>query len=226
MLARARLNWQRRKLAGRSLHPGLTEYLNAPLPAASTLWREVRFVALDIETTGLDPASAEMLSVGWVPIENGAVQLSGARSRLIRPQGNVGQSATVHGLTDTRMREGEPLERVFLALLADLQSSILIVHHATLDIGMLKRASRDVAGSVLPLPIVDTLAMHKQKVLREHGVIGPNTLRLAAVRESYGLPEYAAHECLGDAIATAEVFVAMIHHRFGDRGTTLRDVWG
>jgi len=226
MLGRTRLQWGRRRLAAKAEHPALKRYLAAPLPGARSLWRDVRFVALDIETTGVDVASAEMLSIGWVPIENGAIQLAGANTQLICPEGDVGQSATIHGLTDTRVSEGTTVEKAFLRLLEALESSIVIVHHAVLDIGMLNRASRDVFGTSLPLPVIDTLALQKQKLLRESGGIAADALRLASVRDAYSLPVYAAHECLGDAIATAEVFLAMVHHRFGGHKARLRDVWG
>ena len=41
------------------------------------------------------------------------------------------------------------------------------------------------------------------------------------LRESYNLPYYQAHDCLVDAIATAELLVAMVASHDGASKTTL-----
>jgi len=38
-------------------------------------------------------------------------------------------------------------------------------------------------------------------------------LRLSDLREAYNLPRYNAHDCLVDAIATAELLIAIAAHR-------------
>ena len=43
-------------------------FLDAELPGSSAAFKDVEFLSLDIETTGLDASNADMLSVGWVVI--------------------------------------------------------------------------------------------------------------------------------------------------------------
>jgi DNA polymerase-3 subunit epsilon len=80
--------------------------LSTGIPGPSSPLAETELVSLDIETNSLNPASADMLSVGWVVVRNGRVDLSTAESFIVRPSGDVGDSASVHGLTDTMVGGG------------------------------------------------------------------------------------------------------------------------
>jgi DNA polymerase-3 subunit epsilon len=52
----------------------------------------------------------------------------------------------------------------------------------------------------------------------------PISIRLADSRTRYGLPHYAGHNALIDAIATAELFQAQVQHHFGT-DTPIGDLW-
>lgn len=226
MFARMRLNRRRSALARRTDVACVRDYLAQALPPARRHWRDVTFVALDIETTGLDVQSAEMLSIGWVPVMNGQVHLRGASSFIVRPEGGVGQSATVHGLTDTAVRAGLPVASVFESLLRALAGTIIIVHHAPLDIGILDRVAKSRFGATIPFPVIDTLALERARLSRHDAPSARDGLRLATLRKHYHLPDYRSHNCLTDAIATAELFLAMVLTRFPADDATLGDLWG
>jgi len=200
-------------------------FLAAPLPPATTVFSRAELVVLDIETTSLDPADAAMLSVGWVIVSDGMVDLSTAESLVVRPPDEVGDSATVHGLTDSMVRGGmEPL--IALSRVIEvLRGRILVVHHAGLDKGVLDRECRRYFGARLLVPIIDTLALEHRRQSRRDFLEENQSLRLSAMRERYGLPRYSGHNCLTDAIATAELLIAMVATH-GDSSTTrLRDLY-
>lgn len=224
MLKRLRLSRRRRKLAAAATHPDAARLLATPLPDAARPWRSVRYVALDLETTGLDPARDSIIAAGWVPVEGGRVRPGQGGYCLVQPDGGVGQSATVHGLTDTNVREGKTPLAAFEALIDALENSVMIVHHAPLDVGMLNRLSRSLANVPFDVPVIDTLAMARARLQRQGKPVTGGALRLETVRESFGLPRYGAHHGLTDAIATAELFIALVQKRFGDDATFGR-VW-
>jgi DNA polymerase-3 subunit epsilon len=226
MFTRMRLNRRRSALARRTEAAVVRDYLAVDLPAASRHWRDIAFVALDMETTGLDVASAEMLSIGWVPVIGGRVHLGAAKTFIVCPEGGVGQSATVHGLTDTAVRAGLPAERVLESLLADLAGKILIVHHAPLDIGILERLAKLHFGAPVPFGVIDTLALERSRLSRHDTPTAKDGLRLMNLRTRYHLPDYRSHNCLTDAIATAELFLAMVLTRYPADDATLGDLWG
>ncbi len=203
--------------------PGpLADYLAAPLPDTRSPWRDVEYLALDIETTGLDAASDAMLSVGWVLVSDGRVELSTAQSLLVRPDTDVGQSATVHGLTDSQVRDGHDAEFVIASILTMLTGRVLLVHYAQLDKGVIDRLCREYFGAAAPMLVVDTMRLELASRRRHHHTDGQKSLRLGELRAQYNLPYYAAHNCLTDAIATAELFLAMAA-RAGGESLTLGD---
>ncbi len=198
--------------------------LGSEFPGAATRFEDMELVALDIETTGLDAATAEMLSVGWVLVRNGRVDLESAESHIVRPKGDVGSSASVHGLTDTFVETGRDRSAVVDRIVEVLTGRVLLVHHADLDKRLLDRVCREQFSAPLVVPVVDTLALEYRRHRRRHHLDEKRSLRLSELRDAYHLPRYSAHDCLVDAIATAELLIAMVAHNDGRKTTCLRDL--
>jgi DNA polymerase-3 subunit epsilon len=187
------------------------------IPARSATFAETEFVALDIETTSLDAATADMLSVGWVVLRGGRVALKTARSWLVQPSGDVGKSASVHGLTDTVVGEGLNWGVVLDKIVNSLRGRVLLVHHAGLDKALLDRMCLQRYGAKLLVPVVDTLELELRRQRRAHHVEENQSLRLGDLRDAYNLPRYGAHDALSDAIATAELLIAIVRNRKSTR---------
>ena len=205
--------WSRR----RELVPPYDSFLDTQVPSPADELSAIEFVSLDIETTSLDAASADMLSVGWVVLRDGRVDLSSAEAWIVRPSGEVGDSASVHGLTDTVVGTGLDWGIVIDKVVNALAGRVLVVHHAGLDKALLDRMCRQRYGAPLLVPVVDTLALEHRRQSQRHHIEEGGSLKLSDLRAAYGLPRYAAHDCLVDAIATAELMLAMIAHRRAQR---------
>lgn len=219
------LTLKRRFLRNRALLQPFDDLLSRAIPAPGTAFKDAEFVSLDIETTGLDAATADMLSVGWVLVRNGRVDLSTAKSFIVQPSGGVGRSASVHGLTDTMVGAGRHWTITLSKIVEVLTGRVLLVHHAGLDKALLDRMCKRHFGLPLLIPVVDTLAIEHRRQRRRHHIDENKSLRLAELRESYNLPRYDAHDCLVDAIATAELLIAMVAHNGGSDGTCLSDLY-
>ncbi len=218
------LDRKRRRLA-RQIDAGpLATLLSSPLPAKRNSFRDTEFVCLDIETSGLDASTAELLSAGWVIVRNGCVSLASCSYHVVRSTSGVGDSATVHGLTDTQVGIGEDPGVVLDGILDALTGRVLVVHHAGLDKAMLDRLCRERYGCELPVPVVDTLALELKRRRRQHHVADNASLRLGELRDVYGLPRYQAHDALVDAISTAELLMAMVASQDGVDRTELKDL--
>lgn len=200
----------------------------APPPPDSTPFAEVDLLAIDLETTGLDPRRDHVLAVGWVPVRGARVVLADAVHVAVRPPAGVavGQSATFHGLTDDALAAARSLDDVLPDVLAALRGRVLLAHHAPIELGFLEQATRAAFGCHLPVTAVDTLALQHQLEVGDHGEVRPDRLRLDDARRQFGLPRYPAHDALVDALATAELLLAQaaeLAHRRG-RELTLRDL--
>jgi len=211
------LERQRRHWLARAPSGPLRDFYDTPFPSPASPATAVRFVSLDFETTGFDPARDEILSIGFVPVRDGALLVGQSVHRLVRPSGAVPpSSAVVHGILDDRARSGAPLAEAVPPLLAALAGNVLVAHHAAIERGFLDRVCRRLYGHPFVAPIVDTLEIERRTLARRGRPIAPGSLRLAALRESYGLPRYRAHDALIDALATAELLLAQIAHRSGE----------
>lgn len=196
--------WRRRVT-----HPTMGTLLRQPLQFTRQPFPHQRYVVLDLETTSLDPSAGEIVSIGWVVIENARIQLAQSRLFHLLVEQGVGQSAVFHQLTDTDLAQGQRFASVAPHLLAVTANSTLVFHNAGLDLGFLNRYLRALYGAPLLVPIADTLQLEYRRQQRRKHALQPGELRLGACRRRYGLPDLAAHDALTDALATAELFLAI-----------------
>ena len=90
---------------------------------------------------------------------------------------------------------------------------VLVFHNAALDVAFLNKISRREFNAPILMPVVDTLLQEEALLHRRDVAIQPGALRLQACRERYGLPHFHGHNALLDALATAELLLAMAAHR-------------
>ncbi len=212
-----RLRLRRLRYARRTAGTALGRCWDAPLPSVRDDWREVSFLVVDAEMSALDVREGELLSVGWVIVDEGSVALASARHYLVRPQGSVGQSAAIHQLRDCELAEARSGEEVLKLFLAAVAGRVLVAHNAALDLAFLNRVSRREFGAPVLLPVVDTMQQERAQLSRRDQAIAAGDLRLQSCRARYNLPPLPAHNALLDALATAELLIALVKHRGSDR---------
>ena len=193
----------------------------APLPSTSSDWRRVSFLVVDAEMSSLDVDEGELVSLGWVQVDDGAVVLSSACHYPIRTEKSVGQSATIHSLRDCELTGAETGSAVLRRFLQAAAGRVLVFHNAALDLAFLNRVSRAEFDAPILMPWVDTLQQEQNLLQRRDRPIKPGDLRLQACRDRYNLPPYPAHNALMDALATAELLLAHASHRCGGKALSL-----
>jgi len=187
-------------------------YLDAAWPDLAQPWQQADMLALDLETTGLDARNSEIVSFGWVLIEQGRILLDSCRHLIIQADVPMNQSAVIHGIFDSHMDEGVLLEHALSKFLEELKGRVLVLHHAPMDLAFLQQACQEFHGVKLVAPVIDTMALEQRRLKRRDIPIKPGMLRLGEVRERYGLCQYRAHNALTDAMATAELLLAITAH--------------
>ncbi|MDT8450436.1 MAG: 3'-5' exonuclease [Wenzhouxiangellaceae bacterium] len=207
--------WRWRRLArhrSASAAAGGLAALASELPPPSTPIKSAPLLAIDLEMTGLEPARDAILSIGWVPIRDGRIDLAGAREvRLARGGGEwVGQSATIHGIRDCDREGGVAVVEALEMLLEAAAGRVAVFHHAPLDTAFLERALRRACGVGWLVPWIDTLDWFRRRQRRRgHDDTAAAATRLSAVRDHYGLAPRAAHGALDDALSCAEVVMIL-----------------
>ena len=154
------LHWRYAKSAAQT--PLACFYTDPPINQNQCV-ADAELLALDFETSGLNPQSDRLLSMGWVLISRGRIRMASAGHCIIRSDHHsVGQSATVHGLLDTDLEQGISLSEALSSLLAMLRGRMLVVHYSPIESGFLLSACQAIHGVPLPLQIIGTMVEHRR----------------------------------------------------------------
>ena len=215
----------RRRWYLRRVPPGpLRDYLAAPFPDPATDYRKVEFLAIDLETTGLDSKKDHILSFGYLTLPGDHLDLASARHRLVRTKQAIPEaSAVIHQITDDQAATGAPLEEVLAEFLIALKGKVLLAHHSLIEETFIDLACRRLFGGPLLAPIVDTQAIALRYFQRRQIPFKGGDLRLYALGARYNLPRYGAHNALSDALAAGELFLAQAAYRDAGQGVPLRE---
>jgi DNA polymerase-3 subunit epsilon len=191
----------------------LRSYRDAEFPPAETPWREADFSVIDLEMTGLDPASDEIISFAAVTVSGGNVRLDDTRYELVRPRRMPDwDTIRIHGLREVDLEEARPLEDHMDDLLNALTGRPIVAHVAEVERSFLETALSSV-GLELRNPIVDTAALDRElRMLRGQRPAAREPIGLSEMVRSLGLPVHRPHHADGDALTTAQAFIALATH--------------
>lgn len=213
----------RRRAANVAYDEVADAYAAAGLPRGRTPWRRCSWCAVDLELTGLDPREHEIISFGAIPVEDGRVQLHGAVEGLVQPAGPIGEaSIRVHGIRAADLARAPALADAIGPLLSAITGRVLVVHAAAVERAFLGNALR---AHKLKLrgPLIDTEALGRVWLHQRDGR-SPSRLSLGDLATALGLPAERPHHALGDALTTAQVFIALAAHLDASHAETVRSL--
>lgn len=192
--------------------PAARAYADAPLPAGGTDWRAASWAVVDLETTGLNPATDEIISIGIVPVDGGRAIPGAALHRVVRPvRLPTAESIRIHGIRPADVESAPALDAVLDEVLEALTGRLLVAHAAFVERGFLEPALAT-RGVRLRSEIADTRALGRSWLAEvDHGTVAP-LLGLTGLATRLGLPAHRPHHALGDALTTAQVFLALATH--------------
>lgn len=219
-------------LAEEARSPYLKAFYGAGCPPPDTPIGQVPLVAVDFETTGLDPNQHSIVSIGAVPFTLDAIAVSRGWHQVVRPRLPLHQtSITIHGITHSDIDQAPDLDAVLDPLFERLNGRIPVVHFRDIERPFLDVALQWRLGEGIRFPLIDTMAIEahlhpNRRPSRWQRLVGQKatSIRLGDSRARYGLPHYAAHNALIDALATAELLQAQIRHHFSPE-TPVGDLW-
>jgi len=173
--------------------------------AVSTPLRSADYVAFDTETTGLRPSQGdELIAIGAVRIVNGRILTGETFNRLVNPGRPIPPaSVRFHGITDAMVKDAPPAELVLPQFRAFVADAVLVAHNAAFDLKFLQR-KQEASGIRFDGVTLDTLLISAFLFpeFDDHS--------LDAIAGRLGIAVSGRHTALGDAMATAAIFVRML----------------
>jgi DNA polymerase-3 subunit epsilon len=171
----------------------------------------IRFVVLDCETTGLDPLTDRIITIGAVAVVDGEIRLDDTFDALLRIEENT-SAVTVHGVTRDESLAGVDEPDALAAFLDYLGNGVIVGHHIGHDIGALNTGYERHWGIRLSNRDLDTMDLTLQ-LERDGAFAGRPPIRhftLDALCEMFGVVPHDRHTASGDAFITAQVFLRLL----------------
>jgi DNA polymerase III subunit epsilon len=181
------------------------DYARSPHPAPQTPWREAAFAVVDLELTGLDPRADEIISFASVPVDGGRVVPGATRALEVRPRRMPDETTIrIHGLRPVDLADAPPLEEAIEPMLDAIAGRVLVAHPAWVEREFLAAALATIGGK-LKEPVIDTAALARRVLGRDE----ERQVPLAEAVDALGLPAHDPHTASGDALTTAQLFIAL-----------------
>ncbi|MBK5958012.1 hypothetical protein CCR97_07280 [Rhodoplanes elegans] len=163
-------------------------------------------IAIDTETTGLDPRKAWAVELAAVRISAGKVVPDPVFRRLVRPPEPIPRAAAaIHGIDDTMVSAAPPFVAAWPDFAAFIGRGAVVIGHAIgFDLAVLRRECER-AGLPWTRPrTLDTLLLAEvaQPDLAEYS--------LDSLASWLGITIEGRHSGLGDARACAQLFLALV----------------
>ena len=146
-----------------------------------------------------------------MPIDGGRIIAGATVSGLVRPEvAPPASSIEIHGLRAADLAAAPPAREAFAPLVAALDGRIPIAHSAWVERDFLRPPLRAL-GFALARRIVDTAVLWRVLCIAR-GEGDPGWCTLSAIAGALQLPAHRPHVAEGDALTTAQVFLALATH--------------
>jgi DNA polymerase-3 subunit epsilon len=172
---------------------------------ADTLLGELPGLVLDTETTGLNPERDRIVSFGAVRLHGSRLLRAQTIDLLINPGRQIPATATsVHGISDLMVLPAPAFRDIAPKIMRALSGVAAIGHHTAFDLTILRRAARDAGLPWQDPPWLDTALLYS--------ALHPEARHfdLDWVAGEVGLSVHGRHTALGDALATAEIYLRLL----------------
>ena len=154
------------------------------------------YVTLDLETTGLDVESCEIIEIAAVRVRGG--QVTDRFTSLVGCTGPITSGArAAHGYSEADLREAPPFAQVWPKFRQFVGDDVLVAHNGqTFDVPVLRRAAAPYGGAD-DLVFYDTLPLSRSLI--------EESSKLADLGRRFGLDVGRSHHALDDALVLAAV---------------------
>lgn len=170
---------------------------NPPLPSKPPAVSD--YVVVDVETTGLNPTSDNIIEIAGIKYING-IEVERFHS-LVNPWVSLKPKIVeLTGITDEMLTDAPFITEVLPDFLNFLGENYLVGHNAKFDTDFIEKSALLYLGKSLDIAYIDTLKLCRKAF--------PNfqNHKLITVAKNLKIKEKTEHRAMADAIVTAKVF--------------------
>ena len=171
---------------------------------------EEEFVVFDIETTGLNSHTNEIIEIGAVKIKSG--RIVDRYSQLINPGRPIPYHITeITSITDEQVANEPKIDKVIGKFVDFVGDAVLVAHNAPFDMGFIKRDIKKYLSIDYQCSVIDTLQMARDLFpdLKKYG--------LGDLNKTLGLALEKHHRAVDDSQATANMFIIFLE-KYKEKG--------
>lgn len=165
---------------------------------------DVTFVAVDLETTGLDFKCDEIIAFAGIPMREMKIRMSEASYLTICPERYRMDGMKYHGISADDLKRSPCFAEVADHIVTVLDG-ILVGYCVEVDYRFLQRFLRK-AGRAFRRKTVDIAVLEKWIIDRHGRRRAGEDLSFDAMLKRYGLKEYYRHNAMADAFFSAQIF--------------------
>ena len=182
--------------------------------------KKTRFVVFDTETTGLDPKTDRILSIGGIAVKNNVIEVADSLEIYLKQETFNKEAVKIHGILKQgqliKTSEKEALEKFILFI----ENSVLVAHHVGFDLKMINLALKRMNLGRLKNKTIDTGVLYKKLNNKKN-----KHYNLDALCDEFKIPKHDRHTASGDAFLTAQLFLKILSHLKKERTLHYSDLF-
>ena len=167
------------------------------------------FVAIDTETTGLNPKKDEIISIAAILIRDNKIITSRSLHIKIKPKKEIDEeSIKIHKIRHCDLKEAMEPKEAMERFLYFVKNRPLVGYYLEFDIKIINRYLKNYFGFELPNRKIEVSGLYydkKQKVIPQ----GFIDLRFDTILKDLNLPKFKAHNAFNDALMSALIFLKL-----------------
>ena len=125
-------------------------------------YEDIRFVALDTETTGFDYENDRILCIGAVAIKNNKILVSDAIEIYVKQDVFNKETVKIHGIRKDGNEVKFSEEEAIIKFIDYLDDAVIVAHHTAFDVNMINMALKRLKVGPLESKQLDTNYIHKK----------------------------------------------------------------
>ncbi len=167
------------------------------------------YVCFDCETTGLNPKTAEIISIGAIIIKDNKIVHSKKFERFAKTTNPLSsESIKIHHIRECDIQNALDIEDVIDDFLDFIGNRPLVGYFLEFDCAMIDKYIKPKLGITLPNRKIEVSSLYYDMMIKKYPQ-GNIDLRFDVIMNKLSLPRLGKHDAINDVIMTSMIFLKL-----------------